>query len=222
LAVIYTKLPIGWTFEGGFDTKDPHSGIVTKVDGQSIVEIDKRPALDVYNDWLDGKIDRLHKEIKDPSAIRDLLTLNPLYRKYTSITGQDYYLFSHPWPKDDNLVEKSISTSTKIKVGERIYLSYGTWETLVNRIGNLPKNAKMKGGIPLNARPLFGIGIVCGGVLGTIPEAEREKLPLLINYANSNAPFIATFTWGEQGHFPGVGNKHGNLLTSFLVIGSQE
>jgi hypothetical protein len=47
-------------------------------------------------------------------------------------------------------------------------------------------------------------------------------MPILINYANKDAPFIAPFTWGEQGQFPGVGNKHGNLLTSFLVIGSKE
>jgi hypothetical protein len=51
---------------------------------------------------------------------------------------------------------------------------------------------------------------------------EREKIPLLINYANNNGPFIANFTWGEQGHFPGIGNRHGNLLTSFMVVGPKE
>jgi len=221
LAVIYTNLPIGWTFEGGFDTKMPGSGIVTKVDGQHIIEIDNRPALDVYNEWLNGEIDRLYEKVKDPAEIRDLLTLSPIYRKYTSPSGQDYFLFSHPWPRDDTLVDRAVSTSTKIKVGERIYFSKGTWETLVNRIGNLPKNAKIKGNIELNKKPLFAIGYICAGVMGTIPESEREKLPVLINYANNNAPFIAPFTWGEQGHFPGVGNKHGNLLTSFIVVGEE-
>ncbi len=219
LAVIYTDLPIGWTFEGGFDVTNPNTGIVTKVDGQDIVEIDNRAALDVYDKWLGGEIERLYKEVGKPDLIRDLLTLHPIYRKYTSPSGQDYFLFSHPWPKDNNLVDRSIGTSTKIKVGERIYLSHGTWETFINRIGNLPHNAKVKGGISVNAKPIFGIGYICGGVMGTIPEIEREKLPLLINHANNDAPFIAPFTWGEQGHFPGIGNKHGNLLTSFLVIG---
>jgi len=221
LAVIYTDLPVGWTFEGGFDVREPQTGVVTKVDGQTIVEIDNRPALDVYDEWLGGEIERLYQEVGKPDEIRDLLTLHPIYRKYTSPGGQDYFLFSHPWPKDDALVDKSVMTSTKIKVGERIYLSHGTWETLVNRIGNLPKNAKVHGGIGVNEKPIFGIGYICGGVMGTIPEEEREKLPLMINYANNNAPFIATFTWGEQGHFPEVGNKHGNLLTSFLVIGEK-
>lgn len=219
LAVIYTDLPIGWTFEGGFDVRGQHSGIATKVEGQGIVEIDNRPALDVYNEWLDGEIDTLYQQVGKPDVIRDLLTLHPLYRKYTSPDGQDYFLFSHPWPKDDTLTERVVMTSTKIKEGERIYLSQGTWETLVNRIGNLPEDAKVNGGINASTKPILGIGIVCAGVMGTIPENEREKLPLLINYENNNAPFIATFTWGEQGHFTGVGNKHGNLLTSFLVIG---
>jgi hypothetical protein len=222
LAVIYTDLPLGWTFEGGFDVTDPHSGVVTKVEDHAIVEIDNRPALDVYDEWLGGKIAKLFKEIGKPDLIRDFLALHPIYRKYTSLEGQDYFLFSHPWPKDDTLKEKLVMTSTKIRTGERIYLSHGSWETLINRIGNLPRNAKVHGGIGIEKRPILGIGYICAGVMGTIPETEREKLPFLINYTNNDAPFIANFTWGEQGYFPGVGNKHGNLLTSFLVIGEKE
>jgi len=221
LAVIYTDLPIGWTFEAGFDITDKYTGIVTKVEGQAIEEIDNKPALDVYNQWVDGEIERLHKENEKPDVIRDLLILKPLYRKYTSPSGQDYFLFSHPWPKDEKMEDKTILTSTKIKTGERVYLSQGTWETFLNRIGNLPRNAKTQGRIRVNARPILAIGTICGGVMGVIPETEREKMSFLINYANNNGPFIANFTWGEQGHFPGIGSKHGNLSTSFLVIADQ-
>lgn len=222
LAVIYTDLPMGWTFEGGFDVAGQNSGIVTATDGQAIVEIEGRPALDVYNEWLNGKILRLHEEGAKPDVVRDLLILHPLYRKYTSSSGRYYFLFSHPWPRDDKLEDKAVMTSTKIKEGERVFLSRGTWETFVNRIGNLPQKAKVRGAIPIEQRPILGLGSVCAGVMGVIPESEREKLPLLINYANKNAPFIVNFTWGEQGHFPEVGNKHGNLLTAFLVIGPRE
>ena len=218
LAVIYTKFSVGSIFEGGFEVKDPNTGTVTKVDGQAIVEIDGRPALDVYDEWLGGEIGRLCKETPRFDLVRGLLTLHPIYRKYTAPDGKVYSLFSHPWPKDKTLVERSVNTSTKIKVGERIYLSHGTWETLMNRIGNLPRNAKINGKISPDVKPIFGIGYICAGVMGTIPETERGKMPLMINYANKDAPFIAPFTWGEQGHFPRIGNKHGNLLTSFLVI----
>lgn len=219
LAVIYTDLPVGWTFEGGFEVKDPHTGLVTKVDGRSILEIDNRPALDVYDDWLDGEVDRLYAEHEDPRIVKNLLTLHPLYRKYTTETGQEYFLFSHPWPTDPTQEEKGVSTSTNIKVGDRVYLSHGTWEILINRIGNLPKNAKIRADISSDQRPVLGIGYICAGVMGTIPEKDREKMATLLNNENNDAPFIATFTWGEQGLLPGVGNKHGNLLTSFLVIG---
>jgi len=219
LAVVYTDLPIGWTFEGGFDVTDQHTGIVTKTEGQAIVEIDNKPALDVYDEWLGGEIERLYERVGKPDEIRDLLILHPLYRKYTSPSGQDYFLFSHPWPKDDEMKNRSVLTSTKFNLGERIYLSHGTWETLINRIGNLPRNAKSHAGMRMDARPILAMGFICGGVMGVIPETERAKLPFIINYANNNAPFIASFTWGEQGYFPGIGCKHGNLLTSFLVIG---
>ena len=220
LAVIYTDLPVGWWFEGGFDVKGPHSGVVTKVDGQHILEIDHRPALDVYDEWLGGKIGRLVKENQNRfDQVRTLLILHPFHRRYPAPGGRTYSLFSHPWPKDKDLLERAVSTSTKIKVGERIYLSHGTWETLMNRIGNLPKHAKVQGGMAYESKPVFGIGYICAGVLGIIPESERAKVPELLNYSNNDAPFIGSFTWGEQGHFPGVGNKHGNLCTSFLVIG---
>ncbi len=71
------------------------------------------------------------------------------------------------------------------------------------------------------SKPLFGIGYICAGVLGTITESERDKIPYLLNYSNNDAPYIAPFTWGEQGYFPGVSNKHGNLCTSFFVIGGK-
>lgn len=222
LAVIYTDLPVGWRFEGGFDAVDSESGVVTKVDGQNILEIDHRPALDVYDEWLGGEIGKLMKEHQNRfDQVRALLNLHPLYRKYAAPDGSEYRLFSHPWPKDKSLVEKAVSTSTKIKVGERIYLSNGTWETLMNRIGNLPKQAKSQAGMSSKSKPIFGIGYICAGVLGTIPESERDKISYLLNYSNNDAPFIASFTWGEQGYFPGVGNKHGNLCTSFFVIGDK-
>lgn len=220
LGVIYTDLPVGWTFEAGFDTTDVHSGIVTEVDGQALLQIDGRPALDVYDEWLGGQIDGLFERVGKPDVIRDLLVLHPLHRKYTSPSGQDYFLFSHPWPRDNELKDRAVSTSTKIAVGERVYLSHGTWETLLNRIGNLPRKAKIQGNIPVEAKPILGIGYICGGVMGVIPDGERPKMRLLINYSNGGAPFIANFTWGEQGHFPGIGSKHGNLTTAFLVIGA--
>ena len=64
--------------------------------------------------------------------------------------------------------------------------------------------------------------LVRNRLLSPLQRWRGGKMPLLINYTNNDAPFIAPFTWGECGLFPGVGSKHGNLLTSFLVIGPKE
>jgi len=222
LAVIYTRLPVGLAFEGGFDKMDTPGGVVTKVEGRAIVEINGKPALDLYDEWLGGQVRKLIEEVGDERKIRDFMVLHPFYRRYRSATGQDYLLFSHPWPKDKTLQEKSIMTSTNIQEGDEIYLSHGTWSRLLNRIGNLPVTAKVQGNIGLGRKSILGIGFICAGVMGIIPEEERPKMAYLINYHHNHAPFIANFTWGEQGHLPGVGNKHGNLLTSFLIISAGE
>ena len=221
VAVAYTDLPVGWVFEGGFDVTDDCSGIVTKVDGYTIIEIDHRPALDVYDECLGGKMSQLVNELKDLRAIKDHLTLHPFYRKYVTSSGQNYLVFSHPSTKDKTLKDRRLMTSTRIAAGERIYLAHGTWEVLLNRIGNLPLKAKVQGGLDLHTKPIFGIGHICSGVMGIIPEDDRGNMSTLINYATDNIPFIVNFTWGEQGHLPGIGNKHGNLLTSFVMVGQK-
>jgi hypothetical protein len=221
VAVIYTDLPVGLSFEAGYDITGKHSGVVTKVTGQNIEEIDGKPALDVYNEWMDGEIERLAtKEISKPAEIEAFLALHPFYRKYTSSEKQDYYLFSRPWPNDPNMVNKFIKTNTNVLPQEKIYLSHGTWDILMNRMGIVASHAKMRCGLEPADKPVLVIGVICGGMMGCIPEAEKSKFPYLISYSTGSNCIIAAFTSGEQGHFPGVGNKHGNLATSFLVIGS--
>ena len=218
LAVIYTRLKVGYVFESGFDVTESSSGTITRVSGQEIIEIDHKPALTVYDQWLDGELVRLIKGGATPDAVRGLLNLHPIYRKYRAPDGTVYSLFSNPWPADYTMQKKSIMVSVKLKRGEKVYLSRGSWEIFVNRIGNLPRKAMSAGKISADKTPILGIGYICTGVLSTIPESERSKLPIMVNHTNNAAPFIAPFTWGEEGHFAGIGTKHGNLLTGFLVI----
>jgi hypothetical protein len=90
LAAIYTDLPVGWTFEAGFEVQDKLSGIVTKVEGQPLVEIDNSPSLDVHDRWLDGYIRQLAEKSTDPASILKLVTLHPAVSIFSSsrIPGQ--------------------------------------------------------------------------------------------------------------------------------------
>lgn len=42
------------------------------------------------------------------------MVLNPLYRRYTSADGHNYFLFSVPYPRNQSLQDKSLVTTTKI------------------------------------------------------------------------------------------------------------
>jgi hypothetical protein len=198
---------------------DKFSGVATKVEGQTILEIDGKPALDVYDRWLDGEVTKLHEAGRPFEDLKGLLTLHSLYRKRKAPDGTTYNIFSHPWPADEKLIGRGINTSTKIAVGERLFLSFGNWETLLNRVGTLPRVARQSVGLNEQAQVAFGIGTICAGVVSVIPDEAWPMLPVLINQSNTDAPVIAAFTWGEQGHLPGVGNRHTNVTTSFLVVG---
>ncbi|MDD5251610.1 MAG: FIST N-terminal domain-containing protein [Patescibacteria group bacterium] len=220
IAVLFTDLPVGWTFSNSFDTPDLRYGVATKVDGMELIEIDHRPALDVLDEWLDGEITRIHSENSDPRFVRDFLAVHPLYRKFMSADGQAYFIISHPWPKDEKMVGRTLMTATHIKEGETVFLGRGSLDQIMNGIANLPGTAKRNVGMDINEQPVLALGFVCNGALGALPEEERMKLPKLVGTATGGAPYLVVYSYGEQGHLPGYGNAHANLSASFLVIGS--
>ena len=152
VAVIYTGLSLGWTFEAGYDVSLPQSGIVTKTDGRIILEIDHRPAWEVYDEWLDGRLSEAARKGVSEAGI--LLALNPCYREYKAPSGQVFAAFSHAWPtaKNGSLL---LAVSTSIQPGDRIHLSHGTWEVLMNRAANLPPGGEGARGAGRRRRAAF-------------------------------------------------------------------
>ncbi len=215
IALLYTDLTVGWTFEAGYDVSLPLSGTVTRLEGRDLAEIDHRPAWDVYDEWLNGQLTAAVKT--SPHEAGRVLALNPIYRQLRAPTGQLFAVFAHPWAY---LREGRwrLRVGTEIRRGDRIYLSHGTWELLMNRVANLPRAAKARGGLPADEKPFFGIGFLCAGVAGVLPRDELAKMPLLFRYGMNGAPHLVAVTSGEQGFLPGIGNKHANLSTGFLVV----
>ena len=215
VAVFGTDLPLGWTFEAGFEIQDPVSAEITKLDGTRILELDGRPAFEVYDEWFGGRMRELC-QAGDNAKIRELRNLNPICKRIETSDKQTYYNFTITYPRLDDL---SVEVKIDVEVGDRLYLSEGNWESLMNRVCSAPKNAKSSVGIDAEMQILFGVGFYCGGVIDLIPKSELGKIPKLVRNANNRSPFVACVTAGEQGHFPGLGSKHGHLSTSFLLIG---
>lgn len=218
LTAIYTKHKMGWAFENGFRITDK-SGIVTKSDGKTIFEIDGRPALDVYDEWLNGELtDYVLKS--GHWDIAGFTAQHPLCKVLHGPNGQVGYMTSHPVPKEEDAKAKTLPVYALIEQGSRVQLFSGTWQTIMNRAELAPSDALIRGDIQRNDA-MFGVLFFCAGAYSCIPQNERGKLPLLVTNAIGDVPFIGMMTVGEQGYIPGVRNVSANLVESMVTVGNQ-
>jgi len=215
VTAIFTSMKIGYAFESGYLIMEKE-GVITKSSGRRIYEIDGKPAADVYNEWTSGKVfGKYANQTSGKVTILANATFYPLAKKVVGVDNKTHYISIHP--ESVNLSDRSISVFVNVSDGERVQLMHGTWEILLNRGQTTPAKALEKGNIE-KGETAFGIYIFCAGTLLAIPENERDKLPLLVGQT-IGAPFIGTFTFGEQGFIEGVGNVHENLANSIVVVG---
>ena len=211
LTVIYTNLTVSTSYDAGYlITKN--RGIITNATNRTIYEINNRPAAVVYNEWTGGIIS---DKLKTGGTILSETTFYPLAKMLVGKNGEPYYLSIHPLSV--NLPEKSLTVFANTRSGDEILLMHGNWELLLNRAQTTPHTALTAKNIPRD-NVYFGIYTFCAGTLLAIPESERPKIPLLINNELGKIPFIGTFTFGEQGFVPGIGNMHGNLVNSIVIF----
>jgi hypothetical protein len=124
----------------------------------------------------------------------------------------------HPAPYGPS--KKLLEVHTNVEEGSELFLMHGGWELLVNRARTTSLQATVRGRI-LPRDIAFGISFFCAGTMWAIPSEEKPKIPLLINDSVVGAPFIGAFTFGEQGFLSGVGNVHGNLVSSMVVFSNK-
>jgi len=219
LAAVYTDLKIGTHHEFGYKTTE-HRGIATKVDGRKILEIDNRPAADVYDEWTEGffaeKVQKARDEGEDSVNILAEATFYPIARVVKSEeVDLSYLCVSHPGYI--YLEEKSISGFANVEEGDEVVLLHGTWEWLVNRAQSTAHKAMASENIA-PGEGFFTFYTFCAGTLLAIPEDERPKVPLLLNQELGGIPFVGGFTLGEQVFMPGIGNRHANLVNSIAIF----
>ncbi|HEX3358796.1 MAG TPA: FIST N-terminal domain-containing protein [Tepidisphaeraceae bacterium] len=217
LTVVYSKKKVGWAFESGFHITDK-TGIVTKSDGQTLYEIDHRPALDVYNEWTNGALmDYINK--KGHYDIAGFTAQYPLCVVMHGPSGQVGYMTAHPVPKEADMGPKTVPVYALVEQGSRIQLFNGTWQTLLNRAELAPANSLIRGDISRD-NGMFGALFFCSGAFYCIPADERPKIPMIVDNAMGDIPFLGIFTVGEQGYIPGVRNVSANLVESMVTVGN--
>lgn len=197
------------TKAGGYEATG-NKGIATATNRRTLMEIDGRPAAEVYNQWTEGLVgDMLGKG----GHILALTTLRPLGRVAGHIGEVPYFQLSHP---DSVTPDNCLTLFADIAAGDEIVLMRGTVDSLITRAGRVATSAMDTH----RAKPQEVAGalvVYCAGCmltvqdrLGEVVDSIREALP--------EVPFLGTFTYGEQGCFLSGGNRHGNLMISVLLF----
>jgi hypothetical protein len=207
VAVLFPSAPTGMAFKSGYAPTE-HYGVVSRSDGRRLIEIDGRPAAQVYAEWTDNVI--------DPACAGTILqqsTPFPLARRVGAFAGVDEFLLSHPATVER---DASISLFTDVAEGEVLRLMTGNRESLVERAGQVIKDACMALPDP-GAKAAGGLVIYCGGCMLAVSD-ELHMVAASMKAAFRDAPFLAPFTFGEQGALVSLGNRHGNLMIAATVL----
>ncbi len=211
MAVFFPTARVSYSFHSGYAATG-ESAVATRVEGRTLLELDGKPAADVYSDWYREATER----IIDSEDLFAQSTLNPLGRQTGEIHGMPYYTLSHPATVSS---ARGIEMFCNIQEGERVHFMSGTTEMLVSRAGRVVDSANEHDRNTYD--PIGGIAIYCAGCMLHVREALHD-VAANMSVAMHHAPFICPFTFGEQGQFLGGEIAHGNLMISTVLFHKDE
>ena len=208
VAALFPTIAHGAAFQSGY-APTKHAGVVTRASERRVIEIDGKPAAEVYSRWTDGDV---------PAAAAGMIlarsTPTPLGRVAGELNSVPMFVLSHPsviGPGGD------LSLFTDIAEGDQVHLMRGSPESLVKRAGLVVNDARANGGWQAG-QTAGGLVIYCGGCMLHVRESMDEVADQ-ITAAMDGAPFLGAFTFGEQGSIIDSCNRHGNLMISALTFG---
>ncbi|MDF2152179.1 FIST N-terminal domain-containing protein [Vibrio sp. CAU 1672] len=207
MTLFFSSQPVEIAFSAGhIPTKI--KGIATKTDQRCLMEIDHRPALEVYREWMDKHSEQMEQD----TFLFGVASAYPIGRVAGKIYDRPYYKLSHPVRGTEN---GGLETFTTIKEGEELYLMKGSRENLVGRAARVVSNALNQK--VLESPKIGAINIFCAGPMRYLKQ-DIDSICEQLNKELDELPFICPFTFGEQGRFIGGEIGHGNLMISSAVF----
>ncbi|WP_281545287.1 FIST N-terminal domain-containing protein [Grimontia sp. SpTr1] len=211
MAVFFPSARVSYSFHNGYAAMGS-SAVATKVDGRTLVELDGKPAFDVYGKWYFNATGNAI----DPDGLFAQSTLFPLGRQTGEIHGMPYYTLSHPATVSP---EGGIQMFCNIQEGETVHFMSGTTEMLVSRAGRVVDSANDHD--KNTCDPIGGLAIYCAGCMLHVSDS-LHNVAANMRLSMHHAPFICPFTFGEQGQFLGGEIAHGNLMISAVLFHKDE
>ena len=212
VTVMFPSCPVSFAYHNGYAPTEK-AGTVTRVDGRRVLEIDNRPAFDVYREWTDAAVD-INADDASMQSILSESTLFPFGRKVSDIGGVSSYLLAHPAAA---CTDGSLDLFATVHQGEVLTQMTGTETGLIERAGRVASLARSAGHNQKTA-VAGALMVYCGGCMLSVRH-RLDEVVTGVSAALENAPFLGTFTFGEQGRIMGAGNRHGNLMISCIIFG---
>ncbi len=208
VTAMYPSRPVSYAFDNSYQPTIL-SGVITRISGRTVYEIDHRPAAEVYNEWTDGLID----DYLDGGNILALSTLQPLGRRAVMTRSTDFYQISHP---EAVVEDRALTLFTTAEYGERIFLMESTPQDVVYSAGKIA--AKTLSSKIMRSADIAGALIIfCAGCMLTVQD-DMQVVAAQFREALGGQPFLGWHTFGEQG-CPLLGeNSHANLMISMIVF----
>lgn len=223
IAVLFPSGGIGFAFQGGYEPIGPSgvvtrvhysatgpSGIVTRSSGREILEIDGRPAAEIYNEWTGN---RLSGKIGTSSTILTDTTMCPIAVDAGAIEGISHYLLIHP---EAVTPAGGLKIFASLEEGVRVHSMSGDRDRLVERAGRVAREAAAL--LPGGPESLAGgLVVYCAGCMLAVGD-EMPSVAAGVADSFEGKPFLGCFTFGEQGLLVDR-NVHGNLMISAIAFG---
>lgn len=215
VSVLFCSSPIHFAYQNGYEPTS-ETGTVTRALGRKVFEIDHEPAADVYARWNSGAVPSAMGQSETHNILADA-TLWPLGRKIGSLGGIPNYLLAHPSLSNS---DGSLDLFAEVKEGEEMTQMTGDKAALAARAGRVASFA-LKAGEVVQEDVAGALMVYCGGCMLAVQD-RLEEVYGGVGSALGDAPFLGTFTFGEQGPMHSAGNKHGNLMISCIVFTNSE
>jgi hypothetical protein len=191
--------PVGYAFAHGYQPTG-RKALVTRAEGRRLLELDRRPALEVYAEWTQAAAAEI-----TGGAVLGYSVFHPLLMHNNGDT-----LAVHPVAAN---ADGSLDTGAAIGEGRTMELGQASLAELIAAVEPVIRAAARQ-----VKKPAAVILSHCGG--RAIGLGDRIKdVAGQVRQAIGEAPWIGYLAFGEQGCLGPGKNAHANLSLSALVLG---
>lgn len=198
----YTNSRIMTEYTGAYNETETR-GVITKINGRNLLEIDNVPALQKYAEWRN----------MNPEDLKglNLLSASILYPLGVKDPTDRLTLIRHPMVGNDDY---SMSIGNDLAVGTCVNMMQTTVDELISSTKDTAISLKEK--LSNNVGAYFFVH--CGGRKLGIGDRITEVYQNLKEVCQET-PFITIFTFGEYGYSDHSANSCGGLMLSFTGFG---